>query len=83
LAYALAIFSNSSLDNFPCVAISSIASLSDISSFTGLVVVQQGKRGGKSYRQRTQIRENTPDASGNVFTRADKFQQECLTLHHA
>jgi len=30
-------------------------------------VVQQGKRGGRTFRQRTQIRENTPDASGNVL----------------
>jgi len=28
---------------------------------------QQRKRGGKTNQQRTQIRENTPDASGTIF----------------
>jgi len=29
--------------------------------------LQQGKRGGQTDRQRNQIRETTPDASGNVL----------------
>ena len=43
----------------------------------------QGKRGGKPQRQRTQIRQNTPDASGNVFACADKNQQGFTTFYHA
>gem|GEM_PF-5219710 len=33
----------------------------------GFYPEKQGKHGGRTHRQRTQIRKNTPDASGNVL----------------
>ena len=48
--------------------------------FNTQTLAQQGKRGGQTFRQRTQIRETTPDASGNVFARADKDQQRIHNL---
>ena len=39
---------------------------------------KQGKRGGRTFRQRTQIRETTPDASGNVLHLLERMIGENL-----
>ena len=44
----------------------------------GFYPEKQGKRGGRTHRQRTQIRKNTPDASGNVLHLLEQMIRENL-----
>ena len=43
---------------------------------------KQGKRGGETPRQRTQICENTPDASGNVWNELERITDKIHTKEY-
>ena len=56
------------------------------------IILAEGMRGGRTDRQRTQVRQNTPDASGNVWNelepmigenspRSNPYRRDSSRLH--